>query len=1189
MKKILDLWGRGVKKIPPKFLLIMLLFSGLPAWAVADGLVTVKVRDAGVREVLELLRKQDYRLVYTSAEINACDKKITLDLQHVPVEEVLRETFSNTSFAFRVEKNLITVWLAAAEDYVTAQGVVRDKKGEPLPGVTVLVKGTRTGTSTNAKGEYSIRVKKNTALVFTCIGMENQEVTVKSEERVEVMMKASSTEMKEVVITGYGPPVDRNKLTSSVFSVKVEDVIEPVGSHLDQMLQGKIPGMAVLQQTSTVGAAPKIRIRGSSSISGNREPVWVLDGVIMENPVKLDAAELNSMDRVNLIGNAISGLNPEDIERIDILKDASATAIYGVKAANGVIVITTKRGKPGPPAVNYSTSMSVVGRPDVKDMHLMNSAERIEVSEEMHRRGLQYVGYTPSGMGYEGALQDLWDNKIGMEEFDRRVKALKEMNVDWFKYLYRNAFSQNHTLSVSGAGEKISYYFSAGYSNQQGAVLNEKGERYSFMSNLDLHASSKFHAMASFGGSISSNERPHSSIDILQTAYYTSPAVPAYHADGSYAFFDKSPGYHGTPNLYYNIFHELQTTGQSDETRSINTNLTLDYSLVEWLKLSGIFSYNTAVNTREEYADEDSYYVSSLRKTVYGYRFNTAQYAQAYRDWKEHEAKLPFGGVLDQNDTRNNAYTARVSLAFDKSLGDHNLSAFCGIDVHSSSYSGKSQTVYGYMRGRGKNVTWIDPKEYDAYRKATENLVPRFTDSRDNTLSYYGSVGYIYKGKYILNANVRGDASNKLGQDKDARFLPIWSVSGRWNLTDEAFMMPLEKVLSSFSVRSSFGLQGNVTDAHNPNMIIGLGAFDSRAEEYKAGLVALPNPGLKWEKTASFNIGCDFSFFYGALSGSFEYYTKKGKDQLLSVTLSAVNGATSATINGGDVHNSGWELSLSAVPIKTKHVTWSLNFNTSKNRNEVKNAGDRIYDYTAYLSGNLVQNGYALNSFYSYRFGGLDGRGLPVFLGTDYKDEDGNILIHNRDEAIASALVYSGRREPLVSGGLSSHLRLYQFSFNFLFSVQWGNKIRLNELYGPNFRLPYPQQNMQDEFVNRWRAPGDEQYTDIPVLTDEPSRVYPGGELDKICTDRWEMYDNSDLRVVSGNFIRCRSIAVSYHLPDRILSRTCLKNLTLGLGVSNPFVIRSKALKGRDPEQVTMGSHTIPPQQTWGFNLSVTL
>lgn len=1189
MKKIPELRGYRIKKNPPKLLLIMFLLLGLTSWAAPGGLVSVKVDGASVREVLEQLRKQDYRLVYTTADVDACQKKVTLDLQNVTVNEVLRETFKGTSFAFTVDKNVITIRLVKAEDYITARGSIHDESGAPLPGVSVIVKGTQVGTTTNVNGEFQIRIKKNTTLLFSFVGMKDQERVMASEAPVKITLKMDNTQMDEVVITGYGPPVDRNKLTSSVYSVNAKDVIEPVGNSIDQMLQGKIPGMAVLQQTSTVGAAPKIRIRGSSSIAGNREPVWVLDGVILENPVKLDPTELNSMDRVNLIGNAISGLNPEDIERIDVLKDASATAIYGVKAANGVIVITTKRGKPGPPAVNYSTSMSIVGTPDISKMHLMNSEQRIDVSEEIHRRGMQYVGFTPQNVGYEGALQNLWNNKINMGEFYRDVKKMKDMNTNWFDLLYRSAFSQSHTLSISGASDKIGYYFSAGYSDQQGAVLQESAKRYSFMSNLDIRASKRFHAMLSMSAGISSGTRPHSSIDMLSTAYNTSRAISAYNEDGSYAFYDKSQGVLNTPNLYYNIFHELNTTGQSSETRSINTNLTLDYSFTDWLKINATLSYNTGVSSQEEYADEDSYYVAQKRGTNFGYKFENEEGSKAYEDYKDKYCQIPFGGIFQETSTRSNSYTARAYLSFDKKLGEHNLSLFGGFDLHSSSYTGQKQTVYGYMRDRGRTVTWIDPAQWDEYRKTTSSLRPMFTDSRDNTLSYYGSMSYIFRGKYILNANIRGDGSNKLGQDKSARFLPIWSVSGRWNLTDENFMQPIDKVLSSFSLRASYGLQGNVTEAHNPDMIISLGEFLAVPEEYYATLYSLPNPGLKWEKTSSFNIGADFSLFKGFLSGTFEYYSKVGKDQLVFLSLSSTNGASSATINGGTIHNTGWELSFSLHPVKTQNVSWSLSFNTSKNKNEVTNAGNREYTYSSYLNGSLIKDGYAVNSFYSYRFDKLNEQGMPVFHGTTEKDEEGNVLVASKEEALNSVLAYSGKREPVFNGGLSSNLRLYNFSFNFLFSIQLGSKIRLNDLYGDNFQLPYPQQNLQDEFVNRWRNPGDENRTNIPTLSDAAAKPYYGDVFTDVCQSIWEMYDNSDLRVVNGSFMRCRSISLSYSLSDKLLKQTFLRSVSLGLGVTNPFVIKSKDLKGRDPEQVTMGSGTIPPQKTWSFNLSITL
>ena len=471
MKKMFDSWGSHVKKIPLQGLLcLFILCLSLPLHAQnEEGKININVKDASVKEVLEVLKKYNYRLVYSTAVIDACKKKITLDMKKATPSQVFDEIFKETNLVYKIEGNLITIKEVKKDESLVAQGVVKDENGEPIPGVSVLIKGTVTGTATDNKGNFQLKVAKNSALIFSFLGMETKTVFIESEKPIQVVMKEKTNEMEEVVITGY-QKINKRESTSSIVTMKAEDIIEPIGNRLDQMLQGKIPGMAVLQQSSTVGASPKIRIRGSSSIIGNREPVWVLDGIILEDPVPLDVTELNSMDNVNLIGNAISGLNPEDIERIDVLKDASATAIYGVKAANGVIVITTKRGKLGEPVLRYTTSMSLIARPTTDMMRLMNSKERVEVSEEIVNRGLQTVSGVPIGtIGYEGLIYQLWHNEITRSEFDAGVKELKEMNTDWYKLLFRNSFSHSHTLSLSGATDKVGYYFSFGFSDQQGA------------------------------------------------------------------------------------------------------------------------------------------------------------------------------------------------------------------------------------------------------------------------------------------------------------------------------------------------------------------------------------------------------------------------------------------------------------------------------------------------------------------------------------------------------------------------------------------------------------------------------------------------------------------------------------------------------------------------------------------------
>ena len=1200
MKKMFDFWGSHIKKIPHQGLsCLLILCLSLPLCAQNEGgKINISMKDANVKEVLEVLKKYNYRLAYSTAVIEACKKKVTLDMKRATPAQVLDEVFKETNLVYKIEGNLITIKEVKKDELIVVQGVVKDEKGEPIPGVSVLIKGTVTGTATDDKGNFQMKVAKNSALLFSFVGMETKTVFVESEKPISVVMKEMTNEMEEVVITGY-QKINKRESTSSIVSLKAEDIIEPVGTSIDQMLQGKVPGMSVMQMTSTVGAAPKIRIRGSSTIIGNREPVWVLDGVVLQDPVPLDATELNSMDQVNLIGNAISGLNPEDIERIDVLKDASATALDGTKAANGVIVITTKRGKKGAPAVRYSNSMSFIERPSYDDLFLMNSQERIEVSEEIYRKGLQFVGYSPTNAGFEGALYQLRNGLIDQAQFSREVQKMKEMNTDWFDLLFRNSFSHQHTLSISGANDRVDYYFSAGYSNQQGSSLQEQSERFSFMSNLGFKISDKFRATVMLGANVTTTDRP--TVDLFEYAYTTSRAIPAYNEDGSWFFYDCAEGYadiwYDRIPLVYNVFNELHYSGSTDKISSINTNINLDYKIASWLSASAVLSYNTSSTESETYYDERTYEVSVYRDLPYGYDRNQLVNLSNYMT---NVCLIPYGGILNTSSNGADSFTARVSLNMNKSFNDvHSVSFMAGLDIQSQKSKGYSKEEWGYLPERGKNFVSLDNlTDWPAAALRMVQMKPSITDATSNNIAYYGSFSYGYKGKYVMSANIRGEGSNKLGEQ--ARFLPIWSVSGRWNVTDEFFMDPFLDVLSSLAIRTSYGIQANVTDAHNPNMIISIGSLDTKSEEYVATLSSLPNEGLKWEKTYSFNLGVDFDLFKGKLSGAFEYFYRKSKDQLLNLQVTSTNGGKSVTINGGNLTNKGWDLALSATPIKTENFEWRVTFNTSKVYNEVSTTADQSVTYENYLNGSLVKDGFALNSFYSYRFAGLDAKGIPTWYGLEDHDESGNVTITTQEQAFASAMVYSGKREPDLSGGLSMGFRYKNLSINSTFTIQLGSKIRLNDLYdGDNFKLPYPGQNMGSDFVKRWRNPGDEKSTNIPALTDELytiSGVYRDMDnpinktdiMNNVSSNYWQMYNNADMRVVSGNFMRCNSISLSYTFNGDFVKKLYLKSLSMSLGVTNPFVIKSKGLQGRDPEQLTMGSGTIPPQQTYSFTMNVT-
>lgn len=500
--------------------------------------------------------------------------------------------------------------------WVTLSGKVNDENGDPLPGVTVTVPNNRQlGTTTDVDGKWELLVPENTKqLRFSFIGMQPELVNVKNGKReynVTIREDANMLEQVEVVATGYGE-IDRKRLTSAVTTVKMDDINIAGIPTVDKMLEGNIPGMIFMQSSGQVGAAPKLRIRGSSSVLGNQEPLWVLDGVILHDPVNVDPAQLNDLDFVNLLGNAISGLNPDDIEQIDVLKDAAATAIYGTRAANGVIVITTKKGQVGAPRVSYAMSGTFQRRPHYSDrtMYLMNSKQRVDVSREMFERGMSFNNIS-NWVGYEGAYMDYKNGKIDFNEFSRLSSYYETVNTDWLGLLTENSFSQKHSVNVSGGTNNVHYYASLSYNDNNGVIKGESNDSYTAMMKLDgsfkrftyrltLNANTgKNHYIGQVAGGSS----------VLQYAYDTNRALPAYNADGTpyYYLYGSNPDY----SYPLNIEREMQTNYNDMKTYSTNFQANLKYRIFNPLTVETTLSYAISNTSQENVREEDSYYIMS--------------------------------------------------------------------------------------------------------------------------------------------------------------------------------------------------------------------------------------------------------------------------------------------------------------------------------------------------------------------------------------------------------------------------------------------------------------------------------------------------------------------------------------------------------------------------------------------------
>jgi hypothetical protein len=1073
----------------------------------------------------------------------------------------------------------------SAGNLKTVKGVVTDRTTkEPLAGVAVYIAGTEYSDFTNAEGKYELffEEEKNIKITFYLLGMQTQVVAYKNQPTLNVEMSEDKQLISDVVVTGY-QKIDKRKLASSILTVKGEDLLGGEYISIDKMLQGRLAGVTVMNMSATPGAAPKIRIRGSSSITGNREPVWVVDGIILEENVNISAEELNNPDKINLIGNAISSLNPEDIERVDILKDASATAIYGIKAANGVIVVTTKKGKNHKPIVSYTTTMTVTTPPTYDKMFRMNSAERIDMSMEMQDKGLSFSKYKPNDVGYEGVLNDLWENKIDYPTFLSNVTKLKRLNTNWYGELFRPAITAQQYISLSGGNDVTNYYVSLGYTNDRSVAITEGQKRYNVMAKVESKLNSKLRVGLKVSAASSEAKHTHPSVDLYEYAYNTSRSIPIRNDDGTPYFYSAAAGYRG--NLKFNILNELEHSGNKINNLNINAVLDLDWDITKWLKYNTLAGITKGQNYQETFADEASFGVTKLRLIPYGQRVPTPEedikYAERY-------SRLPFGGILQTSNNSMTSYVLRNNLSFFHRFAEkHDISGSIGQELRSTKNDGVKSTEYGYLPGRGKCFAYIDPTIWLKYSELLQGAQDVITDTRNNVVSFYGTMAYGYDDRYILNFNIRTDGSNRFGQSDAVRFLPIWSVSGRWNIVNEKFMKNVT-FFDELAIRASYGIQGNVHPDQTPDLIAKLGTFDTMTQEFSSTLLKYPNNKLRWEKTYSYNVAADWSFWDNRVYGSLDLYYKNGVDQIVTKHIAPSNGAENVSINSGSIENKGWDLAISVVPIKSKNWLWSISFNTGKNYNRVTDAGNTSVKWEDYISGSLITNGQAVNSFYSYKFDKLDKQGLPTFKDINEKDEKDNYLVHSNLEMYERAFTYSGKRDPDLSGGFSTYLKYKNISFNALLSFNIGSNMRLNDLYATSGQsLPFPDQNMSSEYVGRWRKPGDENITNIPALSSSPLYIKDEDVKYRIARNYWDMYNKSDIRVVSGSFLRCRSISIRYDFLKSWVKRIKLSGASLTFDVGNVFVIKDPALKGRDPEQIGLGSRSIPPQRSYSMRLNV--
>ena len=1208
------MYDKFMKKKQKKLFMVMRFICFLTLWlsfsatasVFSQQEVTLSVKSEALSYVLMQIKDQTGVKILYNENLLRDVRCGELHLHQLSVEEALKQVLAGTGFEFVVSEGVIVIREKARtpvlKEPVRIRGKVTDSRNQPLPGVTVRIKGTNLGTSTDVNGTFQVSVPDlQQTLIFTFVGMKAQELNLNGKTELTITMEEMATEMEEVVVfnDGYNR-LPRKDMVGAYTTVKAEDIMMPAYQSIDQMLQGKIAGLQVINTSSRVGATPQIKIRGTSTLLGNKSPLWVVDGVIQEEPLSIDVSSQLTGNMAELIGNEISWLNPLDIENITVLKDASATAIYGSRASNGVIVVTTKRGSKERVSVRYSTHFSVRQRPHYGLYDFMNSKERIQFSKEAYDAGARYQqAPLPQKYTYEGLMAMFNDRQITEQEFRTQMEKLETVNTDWFDLLTRNSVSQNHNLSVSGGSQKVTYNASIGYSKNAGIEIGNENDQFVSRLNVFAELNKRLSVSLNLNGSIRNSDGYGPGVNPYSYALNTSRAVPAYEEDGSLAYYKNYYTYQLNPvlggyNTYsYNIFNEMENSYSKNKGVNFNVSVTSDFKILDWLSWQATGSLTQTMNDTEGYAGEKTSTVECLYR---GYPYNSEKSGSE----KFNAALLPFGGTLTTSNSEGLSLNMSHRLAFSKTFNeDHRINAMLGMEVRSSKQRSNGNTVWGYVPERGEIIvspslpTEIVPvgggNNDDIRWGALNNLFDggwRKTATETNYMSFFGTLAYSLKNRYVFNFNVRSDASNRFGEDQNKRFDPTWSAGFSWKVAEEPFIKENVEWLEAMNLRATYGVQGYVVSTISPELIATYEGILRGYNEYYLSISSLPNPHLKWEQTKTWNFGLDLSLF--GVSMNVEYYGRR-TSAISRTDVAQEYGMSSLLLNGGILTNHGFEVTLNFTPYKRDDFAWTIGLTSARNWNRSKlddrTAKADAVNHTDFLSGNSsrpLKKGKPLAAFWSFSFDGLDPEnGYPLF---NYIDNNAKEAYGSQDVDPLSFLVYSGSSEPVFDGGLNTRLRWKGLSVGANFAVALGAKKRLPNPYSSfsQGKIPSPFSNISKTLNKRWKKPGNETSTHIPAIYTSVEDLYNLYLPNELFMSRYDMWASSDVMVVDASYLRCTQGSLAYNFPRKLYSKIGLSSLSVNANVNNLFVIASKKWNGYDPE---LGSSITPKVYSLGLSV----
>ena len=989
-------------------------------------------------------------------------------------------------------------------------------------------------------------------------------------------------------MTGY-QKIEKRKATSAIQTVKMDDIKRIGVASIDQLLEGQVAGMTSIPTNGAPGAPNKMRIRSTVSLSGSTDPLWVMDGMILEgNDIPTD---FNSKDNIDeLYNTSIGGVNPSDIQDITILKDAAATAIYGARAANGVIVITTKKGSMGKPRVNFSGGVFYTLKPDLDKLNLMNASEKVDFELDLASRSdLDYrsdYGEVARILKKHDQLGVLRENGFGGLSSDAQteINALRNINTDWGDVIYRNAVNQQYNLSVSGGSDLARYYFSGGYYNEEGTTRNTGFERYNITMKTDFDIIPNLNVGVSLFVTDSKRNSYLTDADaFINPANYSrnaNPYLKLRDENGDYVYDQDIEGYSGR-YVKFNYLEEMNNTKYTLKNRSMKPMLSLNYKVASWLNLSTQFGMQLEHTSSEKIADKETYYVRKYRERT---RVSDGTYF------------LPDGGIIQNATTDMNQYQWKLQGEFNKYFAEkHEVNVMAGLEMRGN----KTTTIQTKGFGYDPNSLTTKPLVFPTGSTAVDEAAFRQYQksfAEDRFLSYYMTASYAYDNRYVFFGSLRYDGSNMFGVDRKYKYLPLWSVSGAWNINREEFMRDVEW-LSNLKLRASYGIQGNVDKNTSPELVGSWGNVTILPGESEPNISvdSPPNQYLRWEKTRNWNGGLDVAVLDNRIALSLDVYHRLSKDLIGLRSLPGENGFNFSNMNWARLTNKGFELSLSTVNIQTKDFKWSMDFNIAHNKSVINKINVRENSYEP------SREGHSVGAVFSLKTAGLDENGMQMFYNKQGQKVSFNEFYQLREGSQMGGMItflesglsaeqyrdlytYEGTTEPKFTGGWINKFRYRNFDLTIAASFILDQTVQETPFYNP--ATTSPGQNYSNRMSQIWSPSNPTGKYARLIGTNTEGEKNWGYQWLQV-KDPGNSYRSYDIWFKQMSYMRINSIRLGYNIPEEIMRKIGFAAARISFESRNPFVFGGSYKGYFDPE--TYGSiYAQPLAKTFSCGIDLT-